>query len=98
MKDESVKKRDKRATILDFDKVLGLGFYDSSKKLVENLSGVKKVPVNKTPDDVKGLLDEREIARIEKNWELADKLRGEIESKGYKIIDTDEGSGVVKST
>jgi cysteinyl-tRNA synthetase len=37
------------------------------------------------------LADERVIAKNEKNWSLADKLRSEIEDKGYKLKDTKDG-------
>lgn len=65
---------DKLATILDFDKVLGLG-----------LKSVKK---EKTPKEVIKLADLRLKARADKNWQESDKLRDQIKELGYIIEDT----------
>ncbi len=40
---------------------------------------------------IKELIKKRELARFEKNWELADKIRKEIEKEGIIIEDTPEG-------
>ncbi|MFH0867847.1 MAG: cysteine--tRNA ligase [Candidatus Woesearchaeota archaeon] len=48
------------------------------------------------PAEIKKLLEEREKARKEKNYERADKIREEIEKKGYAIEDTKEGARVKK--
>jgi cysteinyl-tRNA synthetase len=71
--------QDKLATILDFDKVLGL-----------NLDKIRK---EKTiiPQEIKKLAEKREQARQNKNWSQADELRKQIEEKGYQIEDTKEG-------
>ncbi|MEA3357657.1 MAG: cysteine--tRNA ligase [Patescibacteria group bacterium] len=83
-KEESV---DKVATILDFDKVLGLRLPDSvgSDKSVKKLTskGIKKV---------EKLIVEREKARVEKDWTRADEIREEIENMGVQLEDTKEGS------
>ena len=68
----------KLATILDFDKVLGL-------KIKESLATAK------IPEKVKKLADRRELARQSKNWQEADKLRKQIRKLGYEIEDTKEG-------
>ncbi len=74
---------DKRATILDFDAVLGLGFVDA-------VIGVE------LPAEIKSLVEKREQARREKNFQESDRLRKEIESRGYILEDTKEGVRVVK--
>lgn len=76
-KDNSIAPADKKATILDFDRALGLG-----------LEKIKKTEI---PTSIKILADEREKARKEKNWKRSDELRAEIEAKGYIIKDTDSG-------
>ena len=96
MKDETHDKADIRATFLDFDRVLGLGFAEANTKLLENLSGEKKLKVGEIPDDIQNLLKEREHARDEKNFERADQIRGELEQKGYEIVDSKEGATVKK--
>ncbi len=67
-------------TILDFDRVLGL-------KLKESL----EVEDDCMPDDVKKLLEERRLARQEKDFEKSDLLRDKISSLGFKVLDTSEG-------
>ena len=37
---------------------------------------------------VRALVEERENARADKNWERADTLRAEIEKKGFNMEDT----------
>lgn len=82
MKDENVSKADKKATILDFDKVLGLGF--------ENLKE------EKIPEEIKKLAEEREEARKNKDFKKSDELRQKINSLGYEIKDSPEGYKINK--
>ncbi len=42
-------------------------------------------------EDLEGLINEREKARSEKNWELADALRDELKNKGVMLEDTTDG-------
>lgn len=42
-------------------------------------------------DDVQKLMDEREKARADKNWALADKLRGELMARGVTVRDEAAG-------
>ena len=65
----------KKASLLKFDKLLGLDF-DKVKK--------EKIEIS---NDVKKLIEQREEARKNKNWEKADKLRDEIKKKGLAIKD-----------
>ncbi|MBI3305854.1 cysteine--tRNA ligase [Candidatus Nomurabacteria bacterium] len=85
LKDEKVSNADKKATVLDFDRVLGLGF--------DKLKGEKKVVL---PVKIKKLLLEREKARVEKDFQKSDELRVEINSLGYGVKDTPEGQKVSK--
>ena len=81
-KDENISNADKKATILDFDKVFGLGF--------ENLKE------EKIPEEVMKMLKMREEARKNKNFKLSDELRKEINNLGYEVKDTSEGQKVSK--
>lgn len=47
-------------------------------------------------DEIQKLVDEREKARIAKDWQKSDELRKEIENKGYKIEDTSSGPIIKK--
>lgn len=81
-KDTNISDADKKATILDFDKVLGLGF--------ENLKE------EKIPEDVLKLAEERKQAKENKDFKKSDELRQKINSLGYEIKDTGEGQKINK--
>lgn len=97
VRDENIKAEDKRVTLLDFDKVLGLGLIEGHRKLIAMLKSIeKKVATANIPKNIRNLLQKREEARAEKKWEEADKLRTAIEDKGYVVIDTDSSSQIEK--
>ena len=75
---------DKFATAIDFDKVLGLKLNEKTQKKT------------KVPEEVKKLVEEREIARKEKNWAKSDELRDKIKELGYEVKDTSSGSVINK--
>jgi cysteinyl-tRNA synthetase len=58
--------------------------------------GTGILPIGGPPieDDIENLLSQRQQARAEKNWELADRLRDEIDALGYVIEDTPQGARV----
>jgi len=74
---------DKKATLIDFDKVLGL-----------NLNKVEEINV---PEEILKLVKEREDARTNKDWQRADLLRKEIMKLGFEVEDTEKGSKITKS-
>ncbi len=82
MKDPAVSNADKKATILDFDKVLGLNF--------ENLED------ERIPAEILMIAMDRERARNEKKFNLSDKLREKINSLGYEVKDTEKGQRFYK--
>jgi cysteinyl-tRNA synthetase len=86
IKNPDVSDADKKATILDFDRVLGL-------KLDEITS---KDEVLEVPEHVQKLLKEREIAREKQDWHTSDLIRNEIQALGYELKDTDDGQKVRK--
>ncbi len=91
-KDSSIDKKDKRITLLDFDKVLGLGLIEGHRKLKTILTGIeKKLSISETPLDIRELVEERETARKNKDWEKADEVREKIKSAGYIVSDTPDG-------
>lgn len=69
----------KAETLLNMDKILGLG-----------LEGYVSKPIS-VPEDIRALLDERQHAREDKNWSESDRLRVEIMTRGWSIEDTSEG-------
>jgi cysteinyl-tRNA synthetase len=80
-------KEDVLATILDFDRVLGLD-------LEKSLKGEKLEP--KEDPELEKLLKERIEAKKEKDYDRADKLRNNIEKLGYKVLDTKKGQKLEK--
>jgi len=69
----------KKATMCEFDKVLGLGLteWEPSEDIV--------------PDEIMNLAQQRQQARTEKRWTDADIIRDQVLSAGYEIDDTPEG-------
>lgn len=82
IKDGKTSQIDKKQTLLDFDKVLGLG-----------LDKIKKIEI---PDEIKRLVKQREKLRQEKKWKEADEVRKKIDELGYQIEDTKEGPEIKK--
>lgn len=76
-KDTVLSPADKTATLLDFDRVFGLGLAPYKKDTV--------------PAHIKALANSREEARENKDWAKSDKIREEINSLGYEILDTEKG-------
>jgi cysteinyl-tRNA synthetase len=74
--------KDKLATILDFDKVLGLGLAVSANETV--------------PEEILELSKMREQVRKEKNWAESDRLRDEIQKLGYVVEDADGETRLMK--
>ncbi len=74
---------DKLATVLDFDKVLGLDLGQTEND--------KKLSVTDVGSEVEKLFIARQQARAEKNWNEADRLRLKINDLGFLIEDTPSG-------
>ena len=81
----SSKKSPKLAKLLlKFDEVMGLKIDEEDKKLEE------------IPEEILNLIEERKTARNNKDWEESDRLRDLINSKGYNIKDTKDGTEVTR--
>ncbi len=74
---------DKLATLLDFDKVLGLDLGKGEQE-------------EELPPEIDELVKARQTAKKNRDWELSDALRAEIERYGYYVEDTKEGTKLVK--
>lgn len=81
LSDSKVNDPEKKATLLDFDKVLGIGL---------------SVAQEMYPVQVGSLLDFRKKAKDKKDFVKSDELRKEIENLGYEVMDTPEGQKVKK--
>lgn len=85
--DSSLTPADKRTTIEKFDQVLAI----LDEKLITQTDLI--------PAEIMALAEKRQLARKEEDWAEADKLRQEIELKGYTIADTpDDGFEVSKTS
>ena len=77
---DSLDDSDKLATLLEFDKVLGLDL----ERLARAMSEI--------PKEIIARNEEREIARKNREWDKADEIRKELEQKGYIALDFAKGS------
>lgn len=68
--------------LLEFDKVLALDLENSEKYLESEVE---------VPEEINILIEKRKLAKLEKNYKLADEIREEIKEKGYLIEDTKDG-------
>lgn len=81
LKDDSVNGHTKIEIINDFDKVFSL---DLTKKTLNTSIDMDKY--------IKDKIEERRIAKINKNYELSDSIRDELLDKGIILTDTREGT------
>lgn len=80
IKDQSASDADKKATLIDFDRVFGL-----------DLANVPASTVEPVPAEINVLAEAREEARKSKDWKKADALREEIEARGFVVKDVEGG-------
>lgn len=83
LKDTSLPDADKKATLLDFDKVLGFNLDKIVKEII--------------PDEIIDLAKERELARGNKDFKKSDEFRVKINSLGYEIKDLPAQAGTDSS-
>ena len=72
----------KRATLIAFDRVFGLGL-DRWRPKVETI-----------PDSIRDIAAARAAARAAKQWAEADRLRAELYAAGWEIEDRADGYGL----
>ena len=80
----NISAEEKLNLILEIDDVLGL-----------NLKNAKFFAVE-IPEEIKKLAQEREKARLAKDFKKSDELRKTISEKGYNVKDTNEGYKISK--
>lgn len=74
IKDKKLNPKNKYSLLINFDKILGLGF--------------DKIKTIKIPSKIKNLIKQREKLRRKKEWDKADRIRKKLEKMGYLIKDT----------
>jgi len=83
LKNEEASNKEKYKTLVEFDRVLGLGL-DKIKKLT-------------LPKEIEALLEKREDARLNKRWKEADQIRDKLKKEGYIIEDSPTGPVIKKA-
>ncbi|MFA6089628.1 MAG: cysteine--tRNA ligase [Candidatus Woesearchaeota archaeon] len=78
-----ISNEDKLATLLDFDRVLGLELNKTIKETI--------------PSEIETLAKDRLVARAIKDWGKSDEIRDKIKDLGYEIKDVDGGYQLFKS-
>lgn len=91
--DSSIAGDQKLALLLDFDEILQLDLRNASKK-VQEFS--EEIEISSLPEDIKTLVEKRDKARMEQNWQEADNLRKYLAEKGYSIKDTSLGQRIYR--
>jgi cysteinyl-tRNA synthetase len=94
VKDDAVEPADKRKTLLDFDRVLGLGLAQGNDELKKVLNS-HTIHEEDLTEELTALVAEREKARKDKDFTSADRIRKEIESQGYELKDVNGGTEVL---
>ncbi len=82
--DRTILDEEKAATILEFDRVLGLGLKEY----------IGRAQFDEIPAQVQVLVDQRQSARTAKDWSESDRLRDEILELGFTVEDTADGQKV----
>ncbi len=79
-KNKEMSPAQKLAAVNVFSELLGIDFLKQTRKK-------QKIEIESLPKDIQELIEKRQKARKEKNYNLADKLRKQINQKGYTIVD-----------
>lgn len=93
VKDDSLSKPDKVATLKEIDSVLDVGLSDEPSDVKRELGVVAKEDM---PEEVLDILEKRKVARATQNWNEADVLREKLNLLGYIVEDTPDGQKVSK--
>ncbi len=90
IKDENIPLASKKATLIEFDKVLGLNLGEAQNILEKWSKEFNIITLKNTPPYIKEMMKKRESAREKKDWQKADELREKIQKEGFYIEDTDK--------
>ncbi len=86
-----VKSKDYAKLLEKFDIALGLDIVNSKKYIDEKHTSTEEIP-----EEIKKLVELRNDAKQSKDWAEADKIRDEINQRGFNIKDTAEGIKIEK--
>lgn len=89
LRDKSINASTKIALFEFIDRLLGLQFIDRAKKLNDTESET-------APAEIIALADARAAAKSARDWAHADELRAQIDAAGWSVVDTRDGTKLVK--
>ena len=89
LRDKSINASTKIALFEFIDRLLGLQFIDRAKKLNDTESET-------APAEIIAMADARAAAKSARDWARADELRAQIDTAGWAVIDTRDGTKIVK--
>jgi cysteinyl-tRNA synthetase len=78
--------------LLSFDKVLGLDIAKTEEKVKKEKDNIYE----ELEPEIRKMVDERQEARKQKNWKVADEIRNKLKDMGIILIDTPQGVKVSK--
>lgn len=81
LKSSDIRHEDKLATVYNFDLVLSLNLKDSIQTIK------KEVNIDDLSDNIKELIEQRRIAKINKDYSQADLIRDNLDKLGYFLED-----------
>ncbi|MFA5086632.1 MAG: cysteine--tRNA ligase [Candidatus Paceibacterota bacterium] len=106
LKDKDLSDSEKYDLLIDFDKVFGLSLSSvqprkeaDSDFLIKTIKDGIPVWTSDTsivPEEVMGMIKERNEARKNKEWDKSDELRKKIEEKGWQVEDSGEKTVIKK--
>lgn len=80
----SVKSKQFAEILVEFDRVLGLDI-ENSKKYLDEQDSIE------LPEEIVSLVEQRRVARENKNWAESDRIRDLLKDNGYVVKDTKDG-------
>ncbi len=92
-KDTALTPGQKLATLRALDAILQVGLNDNRD---DALFALGVLSPEEIPDEIQSLVQAREMARIARNWVEADRVRTELNLKGYAVEDTPQGPKISK--
>ena len=93
VKDNNLSDSTKAGTLLAMDEVLDIGLSDNPSEGARSLGVVAKADI---PEDIQSLIEQRETARLGRDYATADQVREQLSAKGYSVEDSEHGPKVTK--
>jgi len=93
VKDKTLSDATKASTLLAMDEVLDIGLSDEPAAGTRSLGVIARKDI---PDDIQDLIDQRQTARLARDYATADLLRTKLQAQGYTVEDSDHGVKVTK--